>query len=131
MNVQVEHRRPISPRPLHLRRPEMAANQVDLSAPSRLHVRYALGSPPRGMETTMRTTTTGPNPALEPTRLYMGDGGRVFCGALRCAGMAAHFTGRTIAGQRVRLLTGHDRVVWLREIGRAPTCEGCGQEMGA
>jgi hypothetical protein len=68
---------------------------------------------------------------LEPTRLYAGDNGRIFCGALRCAGMAAHFTGRTIAGQPVRPLTEHDQLVWRRDIGRAPTCEGCGQEMGA
>lgn len=123
--------RPISRRPLELRRRPSEAIEVDVLTLSRPHACHALGSPPGAMETSMRTTTTGPRPALEPTRLYAGDGGRIFCGALRCAGMSAFYAGRTISGLRVQVVTGRDREAWVRELGFAPRCEGCGQEMGA
>ena len=79
----------------------------------------------------MRTTTKCPVPPLEPARLYVGYGVRIFCGALRCAGMSAFYTGRTISGQRVQVVTACDREAWVRELSRAPNCEGCGREMGA
>lgn len=62
-----------------------------------------------------------PAPALAPGRLYLGDNGRCFCGALRCAGSSAHFTGRDISGQRVEAIP-------AQELAAHPTlkCEGCG-----
>ena len=59
-------------------------------------------------------------PKLITTALYLGDNGRCFCGALRCAGMSAHFTGRDISGQRVYRPSKAD----ARKAGLA--CEGCG-----
>ena len=66
-------------------------------------------------------------PKLDPARLYIGDNGRIFCGALQCAGMSAHFTGRTIAGQRVRPITDAYAVSWpTAELGPVK-CESCGR----
>ena len=79
----------------------------------------------------MRTTTTGPDPALDPDRLYQGDNGRIFCGAPRCAGITAAMTGRTVAGQRVALVTARTAEVWVNAVGYAPRCESCGKGFGA
>lgn len=65
---------------------------------------------------------------LDPEVLYVGDNGRVTCGAPGCAGASAAYTGVTIAGQRVRALTHDDVRGWVAEVGRAPRCEGCGRE---
>jgi hypothetical protein len=62
-----------------------------------------------------------PKPKLDAAKVYLGDNGRAFCGALRCAGSSAHFTGRTIAGQRVMLIRKQDV-----EGGEDICCEGCG-----
>lgn len=69
-------------------------------------------------------------PVLREDRVYLGDNGRCFCGRLRCAGMTAHFTGRTLAGQDVLEL---DFAV-VKAEGFDPAdfrCEGCGQELAA
>ena len=65
---------------------------------------------------------------LREEDLYMGDGGRVFCGRLPCAGSTAHATDTTIAGQPVYRLTVADARHWHQELGRWPRCEGCGRE---
>jgi hypothetical protein len=74
----------------------------------------------------MTKTTMGA--VLDPARLYYGDAGRLFCGAPRCAGASAAYSGRTIAGQRVHEIGQDDLAEWLREMGRPPRCEGCGRE---
>ena len=66
-----------------------------------------------------------PQPKLKADALYLGDNGRVFCGALRCAGMTAHFTGHDLSGHRVSRITARITRAWLAEIGHAPECEGC------
>lgn len=72
-----------------------------------------------------------PKPKLDVARLYIGDNGRIFCGALRCAGMSAHFTGRTIAGQRVRRITDAYARAWpTQELGPV-RCESCGRTIPA
>lgn len=58
---------------------------------------------------------------LDPAKLYLGDNGRVFCGALRCAGASAYFSGRDLSGQAVQALTPEA----VRAHGFA--CEGCGR----
>jgi hypothetical protein len=75
----------------------------------------------------MTTTKDAWTPRLDPARLYEGDNGHVFCGAPRCAGMSAAYTGRTIAGQTVRALTLEIVRDFAREVGRPPRCEGCGR----
>lgn len=65
-------------------------------------------------------------PKLRPERLYEGDNGRVFCGALSCAGMSAHFTGRDLSGALVRRLTPDDQAAFA-SLGAAMRCEGCGR----
>lgn len=68
---------------------------------------------------------------LDPAALYEGDNGRITCGALRCAGSSAHFTGRTIAGQRVRRLDAAQARAFRAELGVLPRCESCGREFDA
>ncbi len=65
------------------------------------------------------------NPVLRPDRLYFGDNGRIHCGSLRCAGMSAHFTGRTISGQRVVPVNFRDVVQRPKDLGpmRCETCD--------
>ena len=65
---------------------------------------------------------------LRERDLHFGDGGRVFCGRLACAGSTAHATGRTLAGQPVVRLTVADARAWHRDLGRWPRCEGCGRK---
>lgn len=68
-----------------------------------------------------------PKPKLDATTLYEGDNGRIFCGALACAGSAAHFTGRTIAGQRVRRIDARYVAAWpVSELGPV-RCASCGR----
>ena len=62
---------------------------------------------------------------LNSKALYLGDNGRCFCGALACAGMTAHYSGRDLSGQRVYKLTARDAAAPGLE---APgfRCEQCG-----
>jgi hypothetical protein len=66
-------------------------------------------------------------PKLKPDELYEGDNGRITCGKLHCAGMTAHFSGRTTAGQRVKKMTAADNAEWVREFGEPMKCETCKQ----
>jgi hypothetical protein len=72
--------------------------------------------------------TPGLASVLDPAALYEGDGGRITCGALRCAGQSAHFTGRTTAGQRVLRIGARYAAEFRAEIGRDPRCEDCGRD---
>lgn len=67
---------------------------------------------------------------LNEQYLYIGDNGRVFCGALRCAGQSAHFSGHCISGQRAQRVTAADTKEWIALMGSAPKCESCGKEQG-
>ena len=71
------------------------------------------------------TTMTTTRPALTPEALYLGDNGRLTCGALRCAGMTAHFSGRGISGRKVTRFTARDAAEF-RAMGLEPRCESCG-----
>ena len=69
----------------------------------------------------MRTETR-----LDPTALYLGDNGRLFCGAARCAGMTASASGHDLSGQSVERV-GPQEVAFLEdETGLPVQCEGCG-----
>lgn len=57
---------------------------------------------------------------LRACRLYLGDNGRAFCGAPRCAGVTASITGRDLSGQRVAEVSEKD----ARRYGLR--CETCG-----
>lgn len=65
-------------------------------------------------------------PVLRSDRLYLGDNGRAFCGALRCAGMSSHFTGRDLSGQKVYKVTREDLAAFKAETGHMIRCESCG-----
>jgi len=65
-----------------------------------------------------------PEPVLREDALYLGDGGRCFCGRLHHAGMAAHFTGRDLSGQRAHRVTEVDQRE-ARRVGVVLACEGC------
>lgn len=79
------------------------------------------------MEATVEAMVMPPG-VLDPEVLYSGDNGRIFCGALRCAGQSAHFTGFTISGMEVQRVTEGDVREWLSfDLGR-PKCENCGRE---
>ena len=67
---------------------------------------------------------------LDAAHLYLGDNGRCFCGALKCAGMTAHFSGRDLSGQRVMQLRPEDNNAPGLE---APgfRCETCGKRLVA
>lgn len=64
---------------------------------------------------------------LDPSKLYYGDNGRVFCGRLHCAGTSAHFTRYTISGAPVIVVRAAAASTWRREFGEPMRCEGCGQ----
>lgn len=64
---------------------------------------------------------------LNPDRLYLGDNGRAFCGALVCAGASSYYTGRDLSGQVVYMMTPEDVQAFARETGKVPRCEGCGK----
>lgn len=68
-----------------------------------------------------------PKPKLKPGTLYAGDNGRLFCGALACAGQTAHFTGRDLSGQRVQAFSARDAADFAA-AGIVAKCEGCGAE---
>lgn len=78
-------------------------------------------------------------PKLNPDRLYLGDNGRAFCGALRCAGMTAHSSGRDLSGQRVYKIrpediAEHERMSREMAPHREPlplACESCGRRATA
>ena len=61
---------------------------------------------------------------LREDALYLGDGGRAFCGRLHHAGMTAHFTGHDLSGQRVHRVTEADQREALR-MGVSLACETC------
>ncbi len=65
-----------------------------------------------------------PRPALREDALYLGDGGRAFCGRLHCAGMTAHFTGRDRSGRPVHQVAEADQREAQR-LGVTLACEGC------
>ena len=67
-----------------------------------------------------------PGSILEPNKLYLGDNGRVTCGKIHCAGMTAHFTGRALSGQAVKLIDAKCAEYFRTEIGEYPRCAGCG-----
>ena len=69
-----------------------------------------------------------PKPALRADRLYLGDNGRTFCGESRCAGASAFYSGRTINGQEVLMITPPDVDEFERIVGRMPSCECCGKK---
>lgn len=62
------------------------------------------------------------------TALYVGDNGRITCGALRCAGATAHGSGmrRDLSGQRLVRVDAHYVDAWRRLTGGEPQCEACG-----
>ncbi len=64
-------------------------------------------------------------PKLDPNKLYWGDNYRITCGKLRCAGMSAHFSGRTISGQRAMPVT-RAELAALKAEGTPAKCETCG-----
>ena len=61
---------------------------------------------------------------LREDDLYLGDGGRAFCGRLHHAGMAAFYTGRDLSGQPVHRVTDADQRE-ARGLGVALACETC------
>ena len=72
-------------------------------------------------------TVNQSTPVLDPTRLYIGDNGRIHCGG-RCAGMSAQYTGRAIDGHPVVLVT-PERAKHFEDVtGELPSCEGCGMQ---
>lgn len=71
------------------------------------------------MTTTMPTT-------LADHAIYIGDGGRLLCNALRCAGSTALATGRALSGQTVERLDVAAVKEWLSYGIGAPRCE-CGR----
>ena len=77
---------------------------------------------------TAQARTATRTPALDEQELYLGDNGRCFCGALRCAGMTAHFSGRDLSGQKVLHLTG-EMVVANGFDADSFACESCGRTL--
>ena len=67
-------------------------------------------------------------PVLNADMLYIGDNGRIHCGALACAGMTAHFTGLGLGGAPVEEMTAVAHLEWIGETGNLPRCEQCGKE---
>jgi hypothetical protein len=68
---------------------------------------------------------------IDPSRLYLGDNGRCFCGTERCAGMTPFYTGRDLSGQRLYRLTPEDDVESRRMSAEFQgfKCEGCGKRL--
>lgn len=50
-------------------------------------------------------TAREPKPVLRSGAVYMGDGGRLACASVRCAGSSALYTGRDLSGHRVTRAT--------------------------
>ncbi len=70
-----------------------------------------------------------PKPRLTPEALYFGDNGRITCGALRCAGMTPHYSGRDLSGQKMKRVTERD-AAGFRQMGLTAKCETCGAAHG-
>ncbi len=66
-------------------------------------------------------------PVLADDTLYLGDNGRITCGA--CSGASARFTGRDISGQEVEKISWPDAGAFQVSTGNWPACELCGKEM--
>jgi len=64
---------------------------------------------------------------LNPEHLYFGDNGRVFCGALRCAGATAFYSGRDLSGQKALDVCAPRRLAFLGDRAKSLRCEGCGK----
>lgn len=64
--------------------------------------------------------------ALDRATLYLDGGGRLFCGAERCAGHTAHVTGCDLYGQPVLRLTDAGLQEYQRLRGKPAACETCG-----
>ena len=72
------------------------------------------------------TITTAPIPVLKPDTIYTADNGMLIC--LKCAGMTAKYTGRTLDGSDVIRLspTGETALEWHVEFGTPLACDaGC------
>lgn len=67
---------------------------------------------------------------LNPTKLYFGDNGRITCGSMQCAGVSAFYSGRTISGQRVDVVTDADNSMLVAELGEPACCEVCKRKFG-
>lgn len=63
---------------------------------------------------------------LRADTLYLGDNGRAFCGALTCAGMTAHVSGRDLSGRPVLAL--RDPFYIRQALDAGIRCEGCGMQ---
>lgn len=57
--------------------------------------------------------------------IYLGDNGRSFCGALRCAGASAYYSGNDLSGQPAVPIIEPAAVREALAAGIA--CEGCGK----
>ena len=68
-----------------------------------------------------------PAKTLDSSKLYIGDNGRLFCGALRCAGSSAHFDARGLSGFPVVEVTMEDATAFSDAFRRPMACDGCGQ----
>jgi len=63
---------------------------------------------------------------LDPDILYTVDNGRITCGRLACAGMTACYSGKTLAGGKVKPVSA--RLEAEFKAARLPLrCEGCGR----
>jgi hypothetical protein len=60
--------------------------------------------------------------------LYGTPDGRVFCGALRCSGATAHFSGHGLHGEAISAVDVIEVRGWIDDVGHEPRCEGCGLE---
>ena len=69
--------------------------------------------------------------ANDPTKLYEVHNGRIVCGSLKCAGMAAHHEGQTLSGGPVLAVTKDDLLEISVMVGRQVGCESCGYAYGA
>ncbi len=59
--------------------------------------------------------------------LYIGDNGRIHCGAPRCAGHTAFATGRGLGGLPVVAVDPAAVARWTADMDEPPACEDCGR----
>lgn len=64
---------------------------------------------------------------LNEATIYIGDNGRLFCGALRCAGSTAYASGHDLSGQALDTIRHGDVAQWVEIVGKPPACETCGK----
>lgn len=65
-----------------------------------------------------------PKPVLKDGWIYSADNGMLIC--LKCAGMAAKYTGHDLSGQKVTRVPRRDNIQWRRLTGSDLSCErGC------